>query len=120
MIEAYKLFWKNFANFNGRARRRDYWLAYLANVIIAVVLMVLPMLVEPLAIVFAILSIVFGLAILVPMLAISWRRLHDIGKSGVWYFIMFVPIVGFIWYIILLCKDSEPDNQYSPNPKAGA
>lgn len=48
------------------------------------------------------------LAFLVPSLAVSWRRMHDIGKGGGWYFILLIPIVGWILWIVWCCKPSEP------------
>ena len=59
-----------------------------------------------------------GLAVLCPSLALCFRRLHDIGKSGVWILVSLIPLVGWIWMLILLCKDSDPGaNQYGENPK---
>lgn len=64
------------------------------------------------------LSFVFGLAIFVPALAVLFRRLHDIGKSGWWLFIIFVPFVGPILFLIFLIRDSQAGpNKYGPNPK---
>lgn len=64
------------------------------------------------------LSLVYGLAIGVPALALIFRRLHDIGKSGWWLFIILVPIVGPILFIIFLIRDSQAGpNKYGPNPK---
>jgi uncharacterized membrane protein YhaH (DUF805 family) len=58
------------------------------------------------------------LAVLVPSLAVMIRRLHDIGKSGWWFFISFIPLIGSIWLLVLLVTDSQPgENQYGPNPK---
>lgn len=67
---------------------------------------------------FGILYLLFALATLIPYLAVFVRRLHDIGRSGWWYFIIFIPVVGIIWLIVLLATDGEPgENQYGPNPK---
>ena len=54
------------------------------------------------------------LVFLIPQLAICWRRLHDIGRSGGWYFLGLIPIVGAIILIVWYCKDSDADNQYGP------
>jgi uncharacterized membrane protein YhaH (DUF805 family) len=63
-------------------------------------------------------NIVYGLFVFLPSLAVSVRRMHDVGKSGWMLFINLIPILGWIYYIVLLCRDSEPgDNQYGPNPK---
>ena len=105
---------KNYANFNGRARRKEYWMFCLANSIIAVVLaLVITILDLPKAV-----SSIYSLAVLVPGIAVCVRRLHDIGKSGVWYFINFIPCIGSIWFLVLMCQDSMPgDNEYGVNPK---
>lgn len=64
-------------------------------------------------------SNLWSLAILVPNLALSVRRLHDVGKSWVWILWSFLPIVGQIILLIQYCKDSAPANQWGPNPKQG-
>jgi uncharacterized membrane protein YhaH (DUF805 family) len=65
-----------------------------------------------------IVAIVYGIAVFVPALAVGVRRLHDVGKSGWYYFIVLIPIAGPIWFLVLMCTDSQPgDNQYGPNPK---
>lgn len=107
-IDAIKLFFIHYADFKGRSRRSEYWWAWLFTALVAGVLS---------AIVPA-LSGVWSLAILVPSLAISVRRLHDIGKSGWWYLICLIPLVGSIILLVWSCKDSGPDNQWGPNPKA--
>ncbi len=61
----------------------------------------------------------YGLAVLVPGLAVCVRRLHDIGKSGWWVLIGLVPVIGGIWLLVLMCLDGEPkENQWGANPKA--
>lgn len=89
-------------------------MAVLVNCIIAVIFSIL----MNIASIFSILYSLYSLAILVPSLALVWRRLHDIGKSGGWFFISLVPLVGWIILLVFLCKDSEPgDNAYGSNPK---
>ena len=67
-----------------------------------------------------ILTLIYLLGMLVPTLAVTVRRLHDMGKSGWWYFITLVPLIGGIWLIVLLVSDSQPGaNAWGPNPKAG-
>ena len=107
IVEATKLFFTRYTDFNGRSRRSEYWWSSLSIAIIG-------------AIVSAILgdlAFIWSLAILVPGIAVSVRRLHDIGKSGWWYLFIFVPLVGQILLIIWFCKDSAPDNEWGPNPK---
>ncbi len=60
------------------------------------------------------------IAMIIPNLAIVWRRLHDTGRSGTWYLLSFVPIVNYVWSIVMLvwfCSPSKPfDNEYGPMP----
>lgn len=105
---------KNYAKFDGRARRKEYWMFVLGNFIIGFVLgFILGIIGAPTYI-----GYIYRLAVLVPSIAVAVRRLHDIGKSGVWYFINFIPCIGSIWLIVLLCQDSMPgENEYGVNPK---
>lgn len=65
-----------------------------------------------------ILSGLYSLAVFVPSLAVCVRRLHDIGKSGWWFLICLIPLIGVIWVLVLLCKDSQCEaNQWGANPK---
>lgn len=111
---------KKYADFSGRARRKEYWLFALFNVIFAIVALLLDNLFgtasEDLG--YGLIYGLFSLAILIPSLAVTVRRLHDVGKSGWWLFISLIPIIGGIWLFILTITDSQPgDNQYGPNPK---
>lgn len=116
--DAVRLFFQNYANFNGRASRSMYWWVCLLNCIVCVACMIVGSVVgsETLG---NILWGVYALAVLVPSLAISVRRMHDIGKGGGWIFISLIPLVGDIWYLVLACTDSEPfDNRFGPVPVA--
>lgn len=113
-MDAVKNVFFNYATFSGRARRTEYWYFTLFNVIVAAVLNTLAQIVPALAF----LSGAYSLAILIPSLAVIWRRFHDIGKGGAWYFIILVPLVGWIIVLVWLCKDSQPGaNQFGPSPK---
>ena len=104
----------NYANFSGRARRSEYWYWTLAVFLLYVVGLIITEVAKP----FAIILLLAYLAIIVPSLAVLWRRLHDTGRSGVWFLITFVPLVGGIILLVFACTDSAPgDNQYGPNPK---
>ncbi len=106
----------NYMNFYGRARRTEYWMFVLINMLIGAVLGILSWALGTFGIV---LANIYSLALLLPGLALSVRRLHDINKSWPWIFINFVPLVGTIWYIILMCTEGvSGDNQYGPDPKA--
>ena len=107
MGEAFKLYFKRYADFSGRSRRSEFWWANLAiNLVTYAIAFVLP-----------VLSSVWALATLVPSIAMCVRRLHDIGKSGWWYLMILVPIVGPILLIVWFCEDSGPDNQWGRSPK---
>lgn len=116
MIEWYlKVVRDNYANFSGRARRSEYWYFVLCNLLITLLLFIL-MFVSS---IFLYLLIIYALATMIPGIAVVVRRLHDIGKSGAYYFVSFIPIVGGIWLLVLLCTegDSGP-NEYGEDPKA--
>ena len=104
---------QQYADFEGRARRRDYWMFFLFNAIISVVLSGITT-----AIGITFISAIYSLAVLVPSIAFAVRRLHDIGKSGWWFLIILIPLVGAIWLIVLLCTDSQAgENEWGANPK---
>ncbi|WP_026908522.1 DUF805 domain-containing protein [Paucisalibacillus globulus] len=120
-MQWYLKVWRNYANFNGRARRQEYWMFMLFNLLIIFV---------PTAIELAIkgrdadpgilgyFSAVYLLAALIPSLAVLVRRLHDIGKSGWWVFFNFIPLAGGIVILVFNCLDSMPgSNKYGENPK---
>ena len=111
---------KKYAVFSGRARRKEYWMFVLFNMIFAVVAALLDNLlgtaIENVG--YGLFYFLYMLAVLIPSLAVVIRRLHDIGKSGWWIFITFIPLIGSIWLLVLLVTDSQPGvNQYGPNPK---
>ena len=105
---------KNYAGFSGRARRTEYWMFVLFNVIITIVLQVISLAIQQVSI----LGAIYGLAVLIPGLAVGVRRLHDTGRSGWWLLIGLVPLIGAIVLIVFMATDGEPgDNAYGPNPK---
>lgn len=109
MIEMYKkVVFENYANFNGRARRQEYWMFFLVNIIIAFVLGFVTGLISPSLV---IISNIYTLAVLIPAIAVGVRRMHDVGKSG-WY--LLIPIYS----LILACTEGEKGpNQYGADPK---
>jgi len=111
-----KVLTENYANFSGRARRAEYWWFYLFTIVTMVVLFVLGAAILGDAGIF--LAIIGILALFVPSLAVTVRRLHDTGKSGWYYFVSLIPFVGGIILIVFLATDSERGtNQYGPSPK---
>jgi len=114
--------WKNYVNFQGRARRKAYWMFALFNVIAIVVLGLIE---GTLGLSgqngYGILTGIYSLAIILPGLAVAIRRLHDTGRSGWWILIGLVPLVGPIVLLVFFVQDSQPgSNQYGPNPKESA
>ncbi|MFQ8703713.1 MAG: DUF805 domain-containing protein, partial [Eisenbergiella sp.] len=104
---------KNYVNFQGRARRKEYWMFALFSFIVSTVIAIVAMLIR-----FPLLSDIYALAVLCPTIALIVRRLHDIGKGWIWILIGLIPIIGQIWLIVLMCMDSQPgSNEFGPNPK---
>ena len=115
---------KNYAVFQGRARRAEFWWFVLCNFIVSMVLQTLFGAVlltaeegggSPLAFI----PVLYTLAVLIPSIAVGVRRLHDSGRSGWWILIGLVPLIGAIVLIVFYVQDSNPgDNEYGANPKA--
>ena len=104
---------KKYAVFSGRARRKEYWMFFLFNFIIASVLWGVGGLVGS-----QIIGILYDLAILIPSIAVFVRRLHDTGRSGWWWFIALIPLIGWIVLLLYMVEDGNPgQNQYGANPK---
>ena len=113
---------KKYAEFTGRARRKEYWMFVLFNLIISIVLGRIDALFGTMDYTTSIGYIggLYSLVVFIPGLAVAVRRMHDIGKSGWMLLVVFIPIAGIIWLIVLLATDSVPgENQYGPNPKEG-
>lgn len=108
---------KKYALFTGRAGRREYWMFVLVSFVIAIAISVGLGIVAS-ADVASIVSLVYALAVLLPSIAVSVRRLHDIGRSGWWLLIALVPFIGVIVLLIFYLLDSQSgENKYGPNPK---
>jgi uncharacterized membrane protein YhaH (DUF805 family) len=121
-MEWYVMALKRYAEFNGRSRRKEYWMFTLYNIVIVMVLYLagLVMLLRgSISMVFFGLAILYWLAVLVPGLAVCVRRLHDIDKSGWFILVSLIPAVGGIILLVLVCLDGTPgDNRFGPSPKA--
>lgn len=111
---------KNYAEFNGRASRREYWMFSLSHIIILALILWLSMAFETVVSgLTSILSILYMIVTLIPHLAVLVRRLHDTNQSGWFYFISFIPFIGPIILFVFLCKKgTSGDNNYGPDPKA--
>ena len=131
MIEAYKKFWKGYVDFEGRSTRSDYWFAYLVNALITWGLYIVVAVFGGIAgatdsTVLAIFSLILGfimfiyaVAAFLPGLAVTVRRLRDAGYNWPYIFVAFIPFVGWIILIVLLCKPTKveyPFNNFN-NPQ---
>ena len=125
-----KVIKENYVNFNGRARRKEFWMFQLFLIIIATICIVLdnilgtvltvdagPVGLGLIVLPYGWLYFLCGIFHFLPALSVLVRRLHDVGKSGWWYFIGLIPIVNF-WLLYILCKDGDnAENSYGNNPK---
>lgn len=100
--DAIKICFNKFAEFEGRARRSEFWWWYLFTVLVGWIPYI---------------GWLASLVFLIPTLAVGARRLHDTGRSGWLQFLMLVPCIGSIILIIWWCEDSKGDNEYGPSPK---
>ena len=116
-IDYYKdAFFDRYADFSGRSRRAEFWSFYLIHVLIIIGLAIVG---PRLSFGFYLFSIIlYSMASIVPMLAVTVRRLHDTDRSGWWYFISFIPLVGSIILIIFLASEGTyGPNLYGDDPK---
>jgi uncharacterized membrane protein YhaH (DUF805 family) len=128
-MDWYLMVWKRYSEFEGRSRRKEFWMFVLFNMLALLALAALgaagiAMSEDYGGLLFVPLGI-YVLAALIPNLAVATRRFHDVGKSG-WLLLLlivlgmipFVGIVASIIEIVFLCQDGDPGiNQYGPNPK---
>lgn len=119
---------KNYAVFDGRATRMEFWMFMLFNILIALALgFVVAFVLFGLGygdadVDFAadVVSTIYNLFILLPLISVSVRRLHDMGRSGWWYLIGLVPFIGWIILLVMCMFDSEPfPNEYGQSSKIG-
>jgi uncharacterized membrane protein YhaH (DUF805 family) len=105
---------KKYTVFSGRASREEYWMFFLFNIIITLVIG----LIEGLVCGSGIVGMLYSLAILLPGVGVSMRRLHDTNRSGWWLIIGLVPLIGAIVLLVFMTQDSiKGENQYGTNPK---
>ena len=110
---------QKYAVFSGRARRKEYWFFALFNVLISVVLGFVDLAMGTISTTSGVglLGGLYALCVLLPSLGVSVRRLHDTDRSGWWYWISLLPIVGgIVLFIFVLLASDEGDNKYGPNP----
>lgn len=120
--EAVKTVLGKYTDFTGRARRSEFWYWALFEFLIGAVFGVLVTILGGqnsfLGGLVNVLFCLIELALLIPSLAVIWRRLHDVGKSGVYFLFILIPLVGAILLLVWYCQDSQSgENEYGPNPK---
>ena len=119
-----KVMRENYANFNGRARRKEYWMFTLFHILLVVACaFALALLsatgLHSLTLLVAIISITAILAHVVPSIAITVRRLHDVGQSGWFLLLAFIPYIGnLIIFVFSIIEGNKGTNKYGPDPKA--
>ena len=129
-MDWFMMVFKKYAQFDGRSRRSEYWYFNLFYILILMALCIPAVgllgfgqhmhstIITALGGIIYFAMAIFCLAVIVPSIAVMVRRLHDTGRSGWWYFISFVPLIGPIVLLVFLLTDSQPgDNMYGPNPK---
>lgn len=112
-MEWYLAVLKKYAVFTGRARRKEYWMFFLFNVLITLALEVIDGLLGT-----TFIGALYGLVVLIPSIAVTVRRLHDIGRTGWWALIGLIPVLGFIVLLIFAATDGDRGhNEYGADPK---
>ncbi|MXY98580.1 MAG: DUF805 domain-containing protein [Gemmatimonadetes bacterium] len=114
---------KKYAVFEGRARRKEYWMFFLFSVVIVTILTVID---EFMGLKFELggedlgfLSTLYYLGIAIPYLAVIVRRLHDTDRSGWWILISLIPLIGgIILLVFTIIEGTKGDNRFGPDPKA--
>lgn len=134
--QAVKNFFSKYADFSGRAVLSEYWWIYVFNMIVGVVLNTLqqaflamygitvslqedPQLYmsSPAVMIISLISFIYSLALIVPGFALTFRRLHDTGRSGKYILYVLIPLAGPIILLVFLCGASSADNQWGPAPQ---
>lgn len=106
--EAIQNVFRHYVDFKGRAVKSEYWYYFLFNTIVSAIFGILSKGSD----VFDTISLIYSLAVFLPGLAVSVRRLHDVGKSGTYLLIELIPLVGWIMVLYQLAQNSAPDNEY--------
>ena len=119
---------KKYAQFTGRSRRKEYWMFFLFTFVVSFVLQILAGMLSGgrsengmpsgLGMVVFIVLCLFALAILIPSIALAFRRLHDTNRSAWWLLIGLVPFIGGIVLLVFYVMDGTPGpNKFGPDPK---
>ena len=101
-----------YATFSGRASRKEYWSFVLFSIIVSIVVAIIDVSFSFNEVFVNIVSVIF----FIPSISVTVRRLHDLNKSGWWYLIYFLPLLGALYMLYLMVKKTQPDdNQYGPS-----
>jgi len=111
--DAIKTCFNKYADFSGRATRSEYWWFQLFFILVYFMLGILSAVISEM---FAMLAIVFALAVFIPAIAAGVRRLHDTDKSGWWLLLGFVPFIGLLLLYFLAIAGTPTDNRFGPVP----
>lgn len=106
---------RKYAVFTGRATRKEYWMFFLINTAISIILLFLDNVTGTYSVELGmgVLSGIYALILIVPSISIAVRRLHDSGKSGWWLLILFIPLIGLIaWLVFMTLPSDEGANKY--------
>lgn len=112
---------KKYADFQGRARRAEYWMFVVFQILVYIAVAIVSMIVSGGDTNSAAASALMGLVtlgLLLPSIAVTVRRLHDTNRTGWWIFISLIPLIGGIWLFVLTVLDGTPaTNRFGPDPK---
>lgn len=109
---------KNYAAFEGRARRKEFWFFVLFSMIAMIVAGAIDAFVITPIIGLPVLMIIVSLGLIVPSISVSIRRLHDTSRSGWWYLLSFIPVAGLVLLVFFFLDTKPETNAYGPSPKA--
>ena len=113
--DAIKTCFRKYVDWNGRALRSEYWYFYLFVILGVIVASILDAVTG-----LFIFTALFYLAVLLPMLFVSVRRLHDVGRSGWWFLISLIPLAGLLLLYWMIIEGDKGDNAFGPHPLSGA
>ncbi|MEW7313415.1 DUF805 domain-containing protein [Buttiauxella gaviniae] len=111
---------RNYVGFSGRARRKEFWMFILVNLVLTAVLTILDkMLGLRIAKDEGLLTTIYGVLIFLPYWAVQFRRLHDTDRSAWWLLLLLIPLVGWLIILAFNCQRGTPgENEYGPDPKS--
>ena len=111
---------RQYVDFKGRARRAEYWNFVLFNTLISIVLTLIDIVLGTGAMAggYGVIGTLYSLAVFLPFLGVSVRRLHEVGKSGWFSLVVLIPLIGIIWLLVIFCMDSQRgENEWGKSPK---